>query len=185
MATYNYPHTIENGGGEILTFTRKIKDDSGEEYLEVENLVQPNSGPPMHVHFKQAESLTVMKGKIGVQRPGEAAKFFEEGQTVTFEAGEAHRFWNAGTEPLICKGWVKPAHNIEYFLTEIYRSTRENGGKAPNPFDAAWLSERYKSEFEMTEIPVFVKKIIFPMTVFIGKISGKYEKYKDAPEPAP
>jgi len=179
---YNYPHTIENGAGEQITFIKHVKDSTGD-YLEVENLVQPNSGPPMHVHFRQDESLTVVKGKMGVQILGAKEEFFGEGDTATFKAGEAHRFWNAGTGPLICKGWVKPAHNIEYFLTEIYKSTKINGGKAPGKFDAAYLMAKYKSEFDMLEIPSFVKKVIFPITIFIGKLSGKHKKFKDAPEP--
>jgi mannose-6-phosphate isomerase-like protein (cupin superfamily) len=181
MKSYTYPHTIENGAGEQLTFVRHVKETDGD-YLEVENVVQPNSGPPMHVHFKQAESLTVVKGKIGVQVLGGKEEFFEEGQTVTFEAGQAHRFWNAGTEPLICKGWIKPAHNIEYFLTEIYKSTKANGGKEPGKFDGAYLSVKYKSEFELSEIPAFVKTVIFPIIVFFGKLSGKHKKFEDAPD---
>lgn len=182
MNRYTYPHTIDNGAGEQLTFIKKVKDAEGD-YLEVENLVQPNSGPPMHVHFKQDESLTVVKGKIGVQLSGGKEEFFGEGQTITFKAGEAHRFWNAGTEPMICKGWVKPSHNIEYFLTEIYKSTKAHGGKQPGQFDAAYLSERYKSEFDMPEIPSFVKKVVFPITIFVGKLSGQHKKFSDAPQP--
>lgn len=53
---YTYPHTIENGGGEQLTFVRLVQDPEGD-WLEVENLVQPGGGPPMHTHHRQAESL--------------------------------------------------------------------------------------------------------------------------------
>ena len=179
---YSYPHTIDNGGGEQITFLRIVPDTQGD-WLEVENLVQPNSGPPMHVHFKQAESLTVVKGKIGIQRLGGEQQFFGEGETVTFEAGDPHRFWNAGNDPLICKGWIKPAHNIEYFLTEIYKSTKANGGKQPSQFDGAWLMNRYQSEFDMNDIPTFVKKVIFPTVLFLGKLAGKHKKFADAPAP--
>lgn len=180
---YTYPHTITNGGGEQLTFVRKLKDEKGTEYLEVENRVDPNSGPPMHVHFKQSESLTVVKGKMGIQEPGKEPQYYGEGETLEFEAGRPHKFWNAGTEPLICKGWVKPAHNMEYFLTEIYKSTKANGGKRPGNFDGAYLMNLYKSEFDMLEIPAFVKKFIFPLTIFFGKLMGKHKKFADAPEP--
>lgn len=182
MKKFNYPHTIENGAGEQLTFVKLIKDEAGD-YLEVENLVQPNAGPPMHTHFKQEECITVVKGKIGVQRLGGKEEFFNEGESVTFKAGEAHRFWNAGTEPLICKGWVKPAHNVEYFLSEIFKSTKENGGKEPGKFEGAYLLTKYKSEFDMPEIPAFVKNVIFPVTIFFGKLSGKHKKFHDAPNP--
>lgn len=182
MRQFNYPHTIENGGGEKLTFVRHVKDETGD-YLEVENLVQPNAGPPIHVHYKQEESLTVVKGKIGVQHLGGEEMFFGEGESVTFKPGDPHRFWNAGTEPLICKGYVRPAHNLVYFLTEIYRSIRENGGKQPGTFDAAWLLSKYKTEFNMYGIPSFVKNVIFTITIFFGKLAGKHKKFSDAPEP--
>lgn len=42
---------------------------------------------------------------------------------------------------------------------------------------------RYKSEFDMPEIPTFVKKVIFPVTLFFGKLSGKHKKFEKAPEP--
>lgn len=178
---YTYPHTIENGSGEELTFIRIVKDPEGD-YLDVENTVQPGSGPPMHVHFKQAECLTIVKGEMGVQLPGEEPKYYKEGDTALFEAGIPHKFWNSGKEPLICKGWIKPIDNIEYFLTEIFRSTKENGGR-PSGFDGAYLMNRYKSEFDMVEIPGFVKKVIFPVTILLGKLAGKHKKFANAPDP--
>lgn len=179
---YTYPHTIENGSGERLTFVDHIKN-SKEDYLVVENVVQPKHGPPMHVHFKQEESVTILKGKIGVQVPGQEPQYYGEGETVTFKAGEAHKFWNAGDEPLTGRGYIKPADNIEYFLTQIYASTKANGGKRPGTFDAAFLLSRYKSEFDMLEIPLFVKKVIFPLVLFIGKLQGKHKKFRGAPAP--
>lgn len=179
---YNYPHTVENGAGEQLTFVNHVKDETGD-YLQVENFVQPKAGPPMHVHFKQEEGLTVVKGKLAAQVQGQEPKYYEEGDTVSFKAGVTHKFWNAGSEPLICNGYIKPANNIEYFLTQIYASTKANGGTRPATFDAAYLLNRYKSEFDMIEIPSFVKKVIFPLALFLGKLQGKHKKFKEAPEP--
>ncbi len=179
---YQYPHTITNGGGELLTFTSRITTLTGD-WLEGENLVQPNSGPPMHVHHLQDEHLTVVKGKMGVQVLGEAPKFFGPGEGATFKAGVPHKFWNAGTEPLQCRAWVKPAYNMEYFLTEIFKSTEANGGKRPGTFDAAYLLDRYQSEYDMLEIPSFVKKVVFPVVLFFGKLLGMHRKFEGAPEP--
>lgn len=58
---------------------------------------------PMHVHFKQDETLTIVKGKLGIQYLVGTQTILGEGETITFKAGEAHRFRNAGTEPMICK----------------------------------------------------------------------------------
>ena len=52
-----YPHTIDNGAGERLTFIARRRDEQGE-YLEGHNTVEPGAGPPMHVHHRQEESLT-------------------------------------------------------------------------------------------------------------------------------
>lgn len=182
LMNFSYPHTIDNGFGEELTFLRQVKDDTGGR-IEVKNRVSPGAGPPMHVHHLQDESLTVLQGKIGVQIAGQAPLFYGPGETVTFRRGEVHRFWNAGEEVLICQGWVGPAYNIEYFLTEMFLSIKANGGKKPKPLDAAYLLTKYKSEFDMMEVPPFVKRVIFPIMIFIGKLTGRYRKYAGGPEP--
>lgn len=182
MSAYTYPHTIENGAGERLTFVRRVQDPAGDR-LEVENLVKPGSGPPMHVHYYQEEALTVQQGRIGYERPGEPPQFAGPGETVVFEPGEVHRFWNAGEEDLLCTGYVQPADNLEYFLAAIYRLQRESGGSRPDPFEAAFLMRRYRSEFGMTEIPALVQRFVFPVLVIVGRLLGKYRKYADSPEP--
>lgn len=179
---FNHPHTINNGSGEEITFLRLVTDAEGDR-LELRNRVQPGAGPPMHVHHQQDECLTVIAGKIGTQIAGQAPVFYGPGESAVFKRGEIHRFWNAGTEELICEGWVKPAYNLEYFLTEIYKSVKANGGKEPSQFDGAFLISKYKSEFDMAEIPGFVKKVIFPITVFFGKLAGKHKKFDGGPEP--
>jgi len=177
-----YPHTIENGGGERLILKRLVHDPEGD-WLEIENFVEPNTGPPMHIHYKQDEHLTVVKGRMGTQILNEEPIFYAPGEGATFKAGVAHKFWNAGDEPLMCTGWIKPAHNLEYFLTEIYASMKNNGGKQPGAFDGAWLLDRYRTEFDMLDIPNFVKKVIFPIALFFGKLTGKHKKFKNAPDP--
>lgn len=178
---YQYPHTIDNGHGEKITFLRRVSDPQGD-WLEVENHVLPKAGPPMHVHHRQAESLTVVQGQMAAQTQGEEPIYLGPGETGEFKAGVPHKFWNPGTETLICKGWIKPADNIEYFLGEIFKSTAANGGR-PGAFDSAWLLQRYRSEFDLLDLPVFVRKVIFPIALFWGKRIGKDKKFADAPPP--
>ncbi len=151
--------------------------------LEALNRVRPGAGPPMHSHLLQEEALTVQRGRIGYQRPGAPAQFAGVGETVVFKPGEAHKFWNAGEDDLECLGYIEPPDNIEYFLTELFDSTRRNGGKAPNPFEAAYLIRRYRTEFTMLEIPALVQRLAFPILVALGTLLGKYHRYADAPEP--
>ena len=177
-----YPRTIDNGSGEELTFLRRINDETGDR-IEAINKVKPGSGPPMHVHFLQDECFTVVEGKMAAQIEGEAPVYYGPGETALFKRGVAHRFWNAGEDMLVCKGWVGPALNFEYFLTEVFRSARGNGGKEPSLFDGAYLLSRYKTEFDMMIIPKFVKKFIFPLVILIGTFTGRFRKFDGAPEP--
>jgi quercetin dioxygenase-like cupin family protein len=182
MSRYTYPHVIENGAGERLTFARRLPGATGER-LEGETLVDPGAGPPMHVHYLQSEGFTVLRGRIGYQRPNEPAQFAGPGDSVAFGPGEGHRFWNAGTQPLHCTAWVEPVGNAEYLLAELFASSLRNGGTRPSIFDAAFLLRRYRSEFRMLDIPAPVQAIVFPIVVVLGRLLGEYARFADAPEP--
>lgn len=176
------PITISNIHGEELTFERISKDEKGRDILVGTNKVSPKAGPPMHVHWLQDECLTVTQGKIGYQVLGQEPKYAGVGETVLFEAGVAHKFWNAGDTMLHCDAWVTPPNNIIYFLKEIYESTNRNNGR-PGTFDAAYLLNRYRAEFKMYEIPGFVQKVIFPIALFFGRLTGKHKRFEKAPAP--
>ena len=178
----NYPIVIESGTGEQFTFLRRyIENDI--EHLEAVNMVNPGGGPPMHVHHLQDESITVIEGLLAGLVKGEEVKYYRAGETAFFARGVAHKFWNAGETVLKCKGFISPVNNFEYFLTEIFRSTREGGQGRPQTFDAAFLLNRYKSEFDMFDIPWFVKKVIFPLARLTGRLKGLHKRYANAPQP--
>ena len=134
-----YPHTIDNGHGERMTFLG-IEGDR----LRIQSTVDPGAGPPMHVHHLESETVRVRSGRIGIE--------------------------------------VRPPHNMEYFLTQIYASTAAHGGR-PEAFDAAFLLTRYRSEFAMTAIPAPIRRIVFPIQARLGRLLGRYPQYADAPAP--
>jgi len=138
----------------------------------VAQLGRPRRGPPMHLHHLQEEGLTVERGTIGYKTEGGPEQTVGPGETVTFLPGEAHRFWNAGDEELVCTGFIRPPDNVEYFLTEMYASMRRSGGDRPGRFDGAYLGHRYRTEFEMTEVPKPVRRLIFRSLPLPGACSG-------------
>jgi quercetin dioxygenase-like cupin family protein len=180
--TINYPHTIENPVGEKLTFLRVQQEPDGDRVI-VENYIQPGKGPLMHTHWLQDEEITVVKGRIGYQVLGGPEQFAGEGASVFFKRAVPHRFWNAGEDVLHCKGWVKPANTIVFFLSSIYAAQKKSGKDQPETFDGAYLMTRYASEYDLPEIPSFVKKTIIPATYHLGKLLGKYKHFENAPEP--
>jgi uncharacterized cupin superfamily protein len=176
-----YPVTIDNGSGEELTFLGRTTID-GVENLLVENRVGPGSGPPMHVHHQQHEEITIVEGTLATQVLGQEPRYYKAGDTVRFEAGVPHRFWNSGNTVLRCTGKVWPIHNLEYFLTEMYRSVKASKNHRPSLVDTAFLLTRYKSEFAMPDLPVVVRKVMLPIVYRVGQFTGAYKKFVGAPE---
>jgi hypothetical protein len=58
MSRISYPHTIDNGRGERLTFLRRVPGVLGPR-VEIENVATPGAGSPMHTHLLQEECMTV------------------------------------------------------------------------------------------------------------------------------
>jgi quercetin dioxygenase-like cupin family protein len=175
----NLPLTIENKTGEQLTFLGLVVRD-GIEYLEVENRIQPNAGPAMHVHYQQDELVRVVSGKMEYWGLDGQKKKANAGDSVLFKAGTPHKFRNVGNEILHCSGYLSPACNIVYFLSEIYKSINENGGR-PGIYDAAYLLKKYKTEFGLLEVPKLIQKTIFPLVLWVGNRTGMDKKFSDAP----
>lgn len=182
MYPYAHPYTITNPFGEELTF-EGIQSQDGKQFMMVTNRVAPQSGPPFHVHFKQDESLKVTEGRMGYQIKGEPEKFLEPGESVVFERGQMHRFWNAGPSELLCTGWLSPPNTTDYFLDKVYASATKANKPEGDAFESAFLLTRYKSEYAIDAVPPFVMKVIMPVTVFFGRLLGKYRKFSDAPAP--
>ena len=82
---------------------------------------------------------------------------------------------------LTCKGWVKPANTIVFFLSAIYAAQNKSGKAKPEAFDGAYLMSHYKSEYDLPEIPKLVKRTLILLTYYLGKLLGKYTHFQDAP----
>lgn len=96
------------------------------------------------------------------------------GEEYIFLPGEAHQFWNEGDDLLHYTGHVKPSHNYEYFIRQLYQSCNEANDDKPDPFDGQrFLLTRYKAEMDMLTIPRPVKKFVFPLLLVIGKLTGQ------------
>jgi hypothetical protein len=78
---------------------------------------------------------------------------------------------------------VQPVNTVIFFLSALFAAQNKSGKAKPETFDGAWLLTKYASEYEMVEIPSFVKKIILPVVCFIGGLLGKYKHFKEAPAP--
>ena len=175
-----YPYTIDNGHGEQLTFTG-VTDGSGGPRLQGEGVARPGSGPPMHVHYFQDEALRVVTGRLGYQVAGQEAQYAGPGQLVVWPAGTPHKWWNAGTSELYTTGYCEPPDNVEFFLSTLFAASKQHGGGRPGLFDAAFLLTRYRAEYAMLDLPIVVRRVVMPVVYVVGRLLGKYDKYRHAP----
>src|SRR6516225_2726417 len=119
-----YPYAIDNGQGELLTFTGLTPGPDGVR-LEVAGVAQPGAGPPMHVHYLQEEAARVERGRLGYQVFGGEERCAGPGEVVVWPAGTPHKWWNAGSEELHTTGWCSPPDSLEFFLSALFASTKE------------------------------------------------------------
>jgi hypothetical protein len=59
---------------------------------------------------------------------------------------------------------------------------RRRGGR-PDPFDAAYLLGRYRTEFAQGDIPAPVRILGFPILRALGRLLGRDRRYADSPPP--
>lgn len=173
-----FPFSIETQYGERINFLSMEGDK-----LLLEGFCKPMAGPGFHTHLRQDEGVTVVRGKIGYQIFGKEPQYGDVGDSVTFERGVPHRFWNAGDEELHITGWINPAENVVFFLTTLYDALNRGENQRPEMFDGAYLTYRYRNEYDVPDMPGFVKKCVMPAAYGIGSLLGKYDKFKDAPRP--
>ena len=88
---------LQSGPGRDLVF-KVTGDDTGGafDYFVVE--VAPMSGPPLHVHHRQEETVHVLKGRYKV-RIGDETFGLEEGGFAYLPSGVPHTFLNLTDEP--------------------------------------------------------------------------------------
>ena len=112
MERYCCPHTIDNGAGERITFLRKRPSDAGDR-LEIENVVTPGSGPPMHIRYYQEKVLTA---SMAASVTSDAASRHSSQGRATRSRSKRGSPTNSGTREsdLRCRGYVVPADNVEY-----------------------------------------------------------------------
>ena len=88
---------LQSGPGRDLIF-KVTGDDTGGafDYFIVE--IAPKGGPPLHVHYKQEETIHVLKGRYKVQI-GDEISYLEEGGFAYLPSNVPHAFLNLTDEP--------------------------------------------------------------------------------------
>ena len=78
--------------GEEIIFHTTSRQSSGEKTL-MEVTLSPKGGNPLHYHKRFSEKFTIINGELNVQI-GKSLNKLKEGDTITANINERHRFFN-------------------------------------------------------------------------------------------
>ena len=122
--------------GETLLFKMSGNDPGGAlDYVVLE--VQPNSGPPLHVHLKQQETIHFVEGRYKVQL-GQEVFTCERGGFVCIPPGTPHAFMNIAETSGQCIITFTPGGS-ERFFEEFSPVVRREG-----PLDHAEIASVFR-----------------------------------------
>ena len=105
--------------GEELTFLQTAASTNGE-YVEIVAVVQPGgSVAAAHVHPKPVRDLHRHRGHPRAAGRSQAHPA-RAGESAVVEAGTAHKFWNAGDEPVMFHCVISPALQFESLIETMF-----------------------------------------------------------------
>jgi quercetin dioxygenase-like cupin family protein len=180
--------TIQNPvTGERITFLATSKDTDGEAVV-IETVVQPDGFvAAAHVHPSQTERFAVAEGTLGLKVEGKEMTL-EAGDVAIVEQGQAHKFWNAGDEPVkfVCE--VRPALQFESLLETMFSLAADgktNKKGMPNPLRLAVIAKRHFDTVQLPFPPAWMQAAGLAIGAPLGKLVGYGETYQGTDEKVP
>ena len=96
------------------------------------------------------------------------------GETTTFRAGAAHRWWNDGDETLTLDGFVTPLVDFDVYIQAVFDVLNAGKPDRPSVFCMAHVIWRHRRTQSALFLSRPVQAVVIPLIVFIGTMLGKY-----------
>jgi quercetin dioxygenase-like cupin family protein len=171
--------TIENPvTGERIKFLKTSRDTDGE-YVLVEATVAPGGGVASHVHPYQTEEFEIISGSVEFKKNGEKVTA-HDGDSVTVEPGDIHRFANVGDSDAKFVTRVSPALGFEDFLETMFALAADgktNKKGMPNPLRMAVIANAYIDDVRMPHVPGALQKAALAAGAAVGRLAGYQPAY--------
>ncbi len=157
---------------EVLDLRRVMRD--GVEVLEMRaSIAAGGEGPPLHIHFEEAEEDLVVKGVLTAQVDGVRVQA-GPGQVASLPKGLPHRWWNEGTEPLEFDIRAWPIVDLDRYLQAVFEVVNASPPGRPSLFYMAPVALRHWRTQALLVPPRAVQAVVYPVVIAIGTLLGKY-----------
>ena len=158
--------------GERLVLRRVVNGQ--QTHLELSGSLPPGGeGPPMHVHFAEDEEGHVVAGALSAVVAGENLTV-PAGESTSIPRGTPHRWWNAGTEPLVFQGVVRPAVDFDRYLQAVFEVMNAGPEGRPPLFYLAHVALRHRQTQAVLLMPKPLQGVMFRALVALGTLLGRY-----------
>jgi quercetin dioxygenase-like cupin family protein len=171
--------TIENPvTGERIKFLKTSRDTGGE-YVLLEATVAPGGGVASHVHPYQTEEFEIISGSVEFKKNGKKV-VAGDGDSLTVEPGDVHRFKNVGADDAKFVTRVSPALGFESFLETMFglaADGKTNKKGMPNPLRMAVIANAYLDDVRMPHVPGALQKAALATGAAVGRLVGYQPEY--------
>lgn len=132
--------------GDLYTFKATGKETGGT-FTVMDQIIQPQSGPPPHIHNREDEVFYILEGRFSFMCNGKQS-VFETGAFVYIPKGTLHTFKNISGTPGRLLVTITPA-GLEDFFYAI--GTPADGRSTPPPFNPRIIEKlmRLAPEYQM------------------------------------
>jgi quercetin dioxygenase-like cupin family protein len=157
---------------EVLTMRRIVID--GRPSLSLSGTIPGHrQGPPLHIHHQEHEAGTVRAGTLSAIVEGQRMQA-RAGESGSFPAGAAHRWWNDGDEMLVFEGTVSPLVDFDRYLQATFEVINSGPVDRPPLFYIAHVLWRHRHTQTALLIPRALQSVMLPLIVAIGTLLGRY-----------
>lgn len=122
--------------GDLYTFKVTGKESNGS-FTVIDQTIQPQGGPPPHIHRKEDEAFYILEGRFSFLF-GDQLKEMEAGSFVYIPKGTLHTFKNISDQPGKLLVVITPAGLEEFFYAVGTPATDLNN---PPDFDPAIIDK--------------------------------------------
>jgi mannose-6-phosphate isomerase-like protein (cupin superfamily) len=126
--------------------------------------------PPMHVHPRQEERITVVSGSVR-SRSGAADRVLSPGDSIVSPPGESHTVGPAGDEDVEMIAELRPALAYEQFIERSFaldRAGHVNAKGRGNPLRMA-TARPHEAEFFLPRIPIALQRALLRALARLGQ----------------
>ncbi len=146
--------------------------DFGDNYTElIAVLPKEKEEKIKHTFPKQTVCVESLNGKLGIMLPDRRV-VIKPGQKFKIPANTEHAFYNADTDEITFREFVKPALHTSWLIQEISAASQRKQSKWESIFTRAYIFDQVKSEYYHSGIPQFIHKYGYSFMAKIGKMFG-------------